>query len=302
MQSITIFHPQSVDEVVQTLKSYPGLCLILAGGTDLLPDLRKRKKDAHVLIDINRIAELHQIRVEEDQVIIGAAVTFAEIHQHLLIQERVAMLAEAALSVGALPLQNSATWVGNLVQAMPAADGAIVALALEAEVQINSAHGSEWRKVETLFQSAGVSAIDPSQHFISCIRFSIPKTSWGGAWQRLGRRSALTLPILNCAVKLEIINEIISHAVIALGPVAPIPMRARSAERYLMGKSLEEHVVEQAALLAQAESHPRSNLLRASAQYRKSVIPVLVRRALHIAWERAHQTKSILLEPKGDPL
>ena len=293
MQAITIFHPQSVSEVIQILKSHPGLCLFLAGGTDLLPDLRKRKKETHFLIDINRIPELHQIQVEEDQVIIGAAVTFAEIHQHPLIQERVTMLAEAALSVGALPLQNSATWVGNLVQAMPAADGAIAALALEAEVQIHSANGTEWRKVETLFQSAGVSAIDPSQQFISCVRFSLPQTSWGGAWQRLGRRSALTLPILNCAVKLEIESEITSHAVIALGPVAPIPTRARSAEHYLIGKTFDEQIVQQAALLAQAESHPRSNILRASAQYRKSVIPVLVRRALQTAWERAHQTSYI---------
>lgn len=300
MQSIQILRPQSVDEVIQFLQAQAGVCHILAGGTDLLPDLRKGKKEAHCLIDINCIPDLHQIQVAADQVVIGAAVTFSEIHQHPLIQERVALLAEAALSVGALPLQNSATWVGNLVQAMPAADGAIVALALEAEVQINSAAGTEWRKVETLFQSAGVSAIDPRHQFISCVRFSIPQTSWGGAWQRLGRRNALTLPILNCAVKLEMKNEIISHAVIALGPVAPIPERARLAEAYLIGKPLDEKVANQAALLAQAESHPRSNILRASAQYRKSVIPVMVRRALKIAWDRAHQTNSIFYNPKGD--
>lgn len=287
MDAITLIQPQSIGDVLQAFKEYPEMGHILAGGTDLLPDLRKKKKEAPILIDIHHIPELQQINITGNFLEIGAAVTFAQIEEHPFVLEQIPMLTEAARSVGALPLQNSATWVGNLVQAMPAADGAIAALALEAELYIVSLQGSTWQKVETLFRAAGVSIIDPSQQLITKVRVPIPVVRWGTGWQRLGRRNALTLPILNCAVKLELERGTISKARIALGPVAPTPMRALQAENHLVGKQLDEKILQEAALLAQAESHPRSNVLRASAEYRKTVVPVLVKRALKTAWERA---------------
>jgi carbon-monoxide dehydrogenase medium subunit len=287
MEALPVVKPRSIEEALSYLRKEAGKGVVFAGGTDLMPDLRKGKKKAALLVDVRNIPELKRIEIGETQVEIGAGVTFFEIANHPFIQERVPALAEAARSVGAWPLQTMATWGGNLVQAMPAADGAIIALALEAQARVVNLTGEAWKEVSELFRGPGKSAIDPSAELITALRFCLPQGQWGTAWQRLGRRPALTLPILNCAVKLELVGEKVDKAVIALGPVAPTPYRCRQAEGFLVGKILDEGIIREAAEIARGESQPRGNVLRASAEYRKAVIPVLVRRALHQAWKRA---------------
>lgn len=284
--------PSTIDEALAVLAAHPNQARILAGGTDLLVDLRDGKMQAQVLVDITRIPALNQIQVGGRSVEVGAAVTFATVKNYEYFQNHVPMLAEAAGSVGAPGIQNSATWVGNLLQAMPAADGAIVALALEAEVRVIEPAGADWRPVTTIFAGPGRSAIDSSWQLITHLRFPIPPAGWGTAWQRIGRRSALTLPIINCAVKLELDRDRIQHAAVALGPVASTPFRARAAESFLEGKPPTEEMFEQAGQIAQGESMPRSNPLRASREYRLAIIPVVVRRALRIAAGRARGWKS----------
>ncbi|MFZ5809393.1 MAG: FAD binding domain-containing protein [Chloroflexota bacterium] len=291
MEALPMVKPRSIEEALRYLREQAGEGVVFAGGTDLMPDLRKGRKKAALLVDVRSIPELMRIEISETQVVIGAGVTFFEIASHPFIQERVPALAEAARSVGAWPLQTMATWGGNLVQAMPAADGAIIALALEAQARLVNLTGEVWKEVSELFRGPGKSAIDPSAEFITALRFPLPQGQWGTAWQRLGRRPALTLPILNCAVKLEMDAEQVGKAVIALGPVAPTPYRCRQAEGFLVGKFLDGEIMQEAAEIARGESQPRGNVLRASAEYRKAVIPVLVRRALHQAWERAVLSK-----------
>jgi carbon-monoxide dehydrogenase medium subunit len=281
------FSPLSVEAALTILAEHPGQALVLAGGTDLLPDLRKGRKLPQVLVNITRIPGLDQIRVGNGYVVIGAAVTFADIEAHPWFQQQAHALAEAARSVGAPGIRSAATWVGNLVQAMPAADGAIVALALQSEACLVSNQGTEWRPVESLFLAPGRSVVDSSCQIITHLRFPIPDGAWGTAWQRIGRRTALTLPILNCAIKLTFQDELIQQAVIALGPVAPTPFRAREAETFLIGKPPTMAVFAETGLLVQSESNPRSNVLRASREYRLAVIPALVQRGLISAAMRA---------------
>ena len=195
--------PETIGEALDLLNSHPARARIIAGGTDLLVDLRKGKAQVQILVDITRIPELGQVRIEGEYVEVGAAVTFAAIQDHAYFKRSIPMLAEAAGSVGAPGIRSAATWVGNLVQAMPAADGAIVALALEAEARLVEAGGAKWIPVTSLFAGPGQSAIDPCRQMISHLRFKIPGTAWGTAWQRVGRRAALTLPTINCAVKVD---------------------------------------------------------------------------------------------------
>jgi CO/xanthine dehydrogenase FAD-binding subunit len=204
-------------------------------------------------------------------------------------------LADAARSVGAVAIQNAATWAGNVVQAMPAADGAIAAIALEAQARVVDAGGTAWRSVESLFLGPGVSAVDPSRQLITHVRFPRPHSPWGTAWNRVGRRPSLVLPILNCAVKLSLDpgGERIAHACIALGPVAPRPFRAREAETFLKGQSPGAESFARAARMAQEESNPRSSVMRASREYRLAVLPGLVSDALAVAAERARGPQDI---------
>jgi len=261
-------------------------------------------------VDITRIPGLDQIRVTEEYVEVGAAVTFADLKNSAFINEHFHALADAARSVGALPIQNSATWAGNLVQAMPAADGAIVALALDAEVQIVDREGPAWCPVDSIFRGPGLSAVDSTRQFLTQIRFPrppslpekgqtegassgrsspLPGRGFGSAWSRVGRRASLVLPILNCAVCLYLEREgqAIARAAIALGPVAPRPFRAGRAEGFLAGRAPEAAVLAEAARLAQLESEPRDSLARASRSYRLAVIPPLVETALETALARA---------------
>ena len=278
-------YPSSVEEAIAHLEAYDGEARIIAGGTDVLPDLRKHKIHPHCLVDVTRIPGLDRITVTEDVVEVGAAVTFAAIENSPFLNQHVQALVDAARSVGAAAIQNAATWVGNIVQAMPAADGAIVAIALEAEARVADRHGAIWQPVESLFGGPGVSNVNPARQVVTHVRFPRHRSRWGTAWARVGRRPSLVLPILNCAAKLCLDPDgvRVTRACIALGPVAPRPFRARQAEAFLIGQSADAEFFSQAARIAQGEADPRSSLMRASREYRLAVIPSLVSDVLSAA-------------------
>jgi carbon-monoxide dehydrogenase medium subunit len=129
------------------------------------------------------------------------------------------------------------------------------------------------------------------------LRFKIPEGAWGTAWQRIGRRDALTLPVINCAVKVEMEGERIHSAVVALGPVATTPFRAHACEAFLEDQLPSQETFAEAGRIAQGEAEPRSNPLRASREYRLAIIPVVVRRALEIACQRAKVNDLLVIPP-----
>jgi carbon-monoxide dehydrogenase medium subunit len=282
-------YPSSVEEAIAQLEWGGGEARVIAGGTDVMVDIRKGRIHPRCLVDVTRIPGLDQIRVGDGSVEVGAAVTFAQIKDSSFLNRHVPALTEAARSVGAAAIQSAATWAGNIVQAMPAADGAIVAIALEAEARVVGGDGAEWRPVESLFCGPGVSAVDPSQQLVTHLRFPFPRPPWSTAWRRIGRRPSLVLPILNCAIKLCLDRDRarVVHACIALGPVAPRPFRAREAETFLIGQPPTPDVLAQTARLCRAESNPRSSVMRAAREYRLAVIPALVGDALTVAARRA---------------
>lgn len=294
LQRVEYLFPSSVEEAVRLLVEHAGEARIIAGGTDVLPDIRKGRIHPSYLVDITRIPGLDEIRANGSFVEVGAAVTFASIRESLLINQEVHALAEAAGCVGAEAIQNAATWVGNLVQAMPAADGAITAIVLDAEARI--VEGTQpgtpiasWRPVTSLFRGPGVSDVDPTRQIVTHIRFPRPSRRWGSAWGRIGRRPSLVLPILNCAVRLSLDarGQVIQEARIALGPVAPYPCRALRAESYLAGRPPVADTFARAAQLVQDESNPRDSITRATRSYRLAVIPPLIEAALETAAQRA---------------
>jgi carbon-monoxide dehydrogenase medium subunit len=281
--------PKSVEEALEILTQYEGRAQLIAGGTDLIIELQEGKRSADCLVDVTRIPGLDRIEQEKDYVILGANVTFRQIKDSPLLQQRARVLPEAAASVGALQIQTVATLAGNVVSALPAADGCVALLALEAEVEIASPEGRAWRPVGELFLGPGRSAVDPKRQMITSIRFPVPQGRYGTAWERIGRRRALVLPILNCAVNLSLEESDgqITRARIGLGPVAPVPFRATETEAFLGGRAATEEIFRQAGEIATGEAKPRTSVLRASKEYRSEVLKVLVRQGLTRAAEEA---------------
>lgn len=279
--------PSTAEEAIACLAEAEGRAIIIAGGTDVLLDMEKGRWRPERLVDITRIPELQQIDARDGWVTVGAAVPFIALREHPTITARVHALAEAAASVGARAIQTTATWGGNLVQAMPAADGAIIAVALDAEARVLDASGATWRPVTDLYLGPGRSKIDPTGQLVTHIRFAVPVGRWGTGWRRAGRRPSLVLPTLNCAATVRLEGDIIAAATIAMGPVGACPVRASDAEAFLRGQTPTADVFAEGAQLALCNAQPRSSALRASRQYRMAVLPALVGEALSSAAARA---------------
>jgi CO/xanthine dehydrogenase FAD-binding subunit len=283
--------PDTVEEALHLLEVHAGQAMIIAGGTDVLPDIRKGKHAPTCLVDVTRVPALTQIEVGDGYVTVGAAVTFAVLREDPYLQHHVHALVEAAASVGAAPIQSAATWGGNLVQAMPAADGAIIAITLGAELRVVDRDGARWIPVRDTFAGPGRSYLDPTRQLITTIRFPIPAAPWGTAWRRAARRPSLILPTLNCAVKLVLDEEsrFITDAAIGLGPVASCPHCAVEAEAHLIGRAPDPATFAEAASLAEHGADPRSSIHRASRDYRLAILPALVEEALGVAAGRARR-------------
>jgi CO/xanthine dehydrogenase FAD-binding subunit len=283
--------PSSVDEALEILARYDGRAQLIAGGTDLIIEMQEGKHSVECLVDVTRIPGLDRIERQDDWIILGANVTFRQIKDSPLLQQQARVLSEAAGSVGALQIQTMATLAGNVASSLPAADGCVALLALDAEAQIDNGTGRAWHRVEELFLGPGRSAVDPTREMITSIRFPAGGARQGSAWERIGRRRALVLPILNCAISLALdgTGECFEWVRIGLGPVAPVPFRARETEAFLAGRPATEEVFAKAAEVATREAKPRTSLLRASKEYRIQVLKVLIRQGLARAMEQASE-------------
>jgi carbon-monoxide dehydrogenase medium subunit len=190
-------------------------------------------------------------------------------------------LSEAALSIGSPQTRNIGTVVGNVVNAQPAADAAVALVALGAEAEISEGTGSEWRLVEDLYAGVGVSRVKSNEQIVTAIRFRAQYGNQGSAFSRLALREALALPILNTAVKISVgADNTCTGAQIVVAPVAPHPFRCKKAEGFLTGTPLAMESFVRAAEEAAREANPRDSALRGTAEYRREMVKVLVRRAI----------------------
>ena len=272
--------PQSVDEALAMLAVGAGQARVIAGGTDLILQLQRGERNASHLVDVSRIEALRGIREAEGFIVIGAAVTHSEVASSRLIRDSAAVLAQAAAEVGSLEIRNVATMGGNVVNAQPAADTALALLVLDAEAEILSLTGAHWVPLADLYEAAGVSMVDSTSELVRAFRFRPPLGQAGSAYRRLGKCKSIALPVLCAATVVTIKEDHFESAAIGLGPVAPRPLRARSAESYLAGAPVSAAVMDQAAILARRETDPRDSLLRCAKEYREEMVAALVRSTL----------------------
>jgi carbon-monoxide dehydrogenase medium subunit len=280
--------PASIAEAIQALTSAPGPAMPIAGGTDLMLDLKQgRHSPVHTLIDLTFIREMTVLELRGDELFIGASVAVNQVATDPLVGDHAQALVEACNLIAGPQVRNTATIGGNVAHALPAADGTIALTALDAQAEVASPAGVRRMPFTSLFLGPGKSSINKSEEII--VGFYLPKLKKGQAscFKRIMRPQGVALPILNCSVWLEREKDTVKDIHIAVGPGGSTPFRATEAEAALCGRSFSEETFSHAleALLGQAKF--RTSARRASAEYRKHIVGGLFRDVFEAAWKRA---------------
>jgi xanthine dehydrogenase FAD-binding subunit len=280
-------HPQTVQEAVDALASAPAPAIPIAGGTDLMLDLQQgNHAPVHTLIDLAGIPEMCLLEIRGEKLYIGAGVPHNRIVESPLVQEHASSLVESCGLIGGPQVRNSATLGGNVAHALPAADGTIGLLALNAEAEVASPSSRRLLPLHELFAGPGKSTL---AHDEIIVGFYIPlrKPHQASAFCRVMRAQGIALPILNLAAWVERDGDVIRAARVAVGPAGPTPFRALETSAYLSGKFFSEETIAGAQETLLAEAKFRTSPARATAEYRRELVVVLLKNALSTAWERA---------------
>ena len=281
--------PKSISEALKYLTEGTGSAAVIAGGTDLLLELRQGRHPAvDRLIDISEIPEMKQITRDDDQIVIGAGVTHKRIISDPLLLEHAQCMVEGCGLIGGPQVRNVATIGGNVSHALPAGDGTISLLALDSEVQITSHSGADWQPMIGIFAGPGKVNFDRSGTIVTGFRFKAKGEGEGSAFHRVMRPQGVAIAILNMAAWVKLDNEgKLDKVRIAVGPAGPKPLRAVQTEEYLAGKTWNEAVFAEAAEILAEEVSLRTSKHRATKEYRHQLLPVLLQKVMDTAADRA---------------
>ncbi len=286
MRGFDYFAPQGLEEAVSLLRRHGKKAALLAGGTDLLLRVERRLIAPRVVVNIKKIRELKGIKSNRIGLKIGAVTVMDEIASSPLVQRRYGIIAKGAAAVGSIQTRNRATLGGNLCNASPAADTAPPLIVLAAQARITGARRVREVPLEEFFLGPGKTCLQPNE-LLKEIFIPSPSKRSGGSFQRC-TRTAMDIALVNCAVFVSLApkGETIADIRIALGAVAPTPVRARAAEAVLRGKIPDKRAIEEAADRAAASVSPIDDV-RSSAAYRREMVRVLTRRATEEALREA---------------
>jgi carbon-monoxide dehydrogenase medium subunit len=274
--------PADLHELLALLARREEGTVFIAGGTNLIPQMRSGEKSPAFLIDICELPELNHIKEENGLISIGATTTIAELTLNPLVANYSPILASAAKQLGNPLTRNRATIGGNLANASPCADTAPPLLVLDASLHILGP-GGKVRQVEISKFFHGYKFTDLAKdELITRVTFPKPKGSAKGCHTKMGLRNCASVCVASVAVMIEIEGGGCRKARIAAGSVAPIPLRAWRTEEFLQDKIMDEVVLEQCSALIKDEISPISDI-RGSAAYRSYVVSTMLKRNLKVA-------------------
>ncbi len=270
--------PKSFEEALELLDKYGEQAKLLAGGTDLIVKMKDGVVKPKYVIDLSRLEELKFISKEDGVIKIGALTTLREIETSPIIRENVHVLSDAVEKMASWQIRNLGTIGGNLCNASPAADTAPPLLVLEAELKLTSSEGERMVPIGQFFTGPGETILKNNE-LLTEIQIPIMSNHAGTAFLKLGRRFAHTLSIVSVATLVVVEDDVFKDVRIALGSVAPTPVRAKKTEDKFRDLSATKDVVEKNRVWVVEDISPISDV-RASAEYRKEMSIVLTKRAL----------------------
>jgi carbon-monoxide dehydrogenase medium subunit len=278
--------PRTVDDCLKMLKDRGGEAKLVAGGTDLLPQLKNGLVKPACVVDLSGIPSLRTLQKDKGGALrIGAAVTARAIETDPHVKAAYPALAESGALVGSLQVRNLATVGGNLCNAAPSADMAPPLLALDAEVVIVGPSGQRRLPLADFFLGVRKTVLAAEELLLEIV-VPPPASRGGGHYLRHTPRRELDIAVVGVASEISLTDGVCGKARIALASVAPTPVRATAAEEALAGQRLTPALIERAAELAVQAARPISDQ-RGSADFRRHLVRVLTRRTLTVALERA---------------
>jgi xanthine dehydrogenase FAD-binding subunit len=282
------FLTHTVEEALQYLSTANGSARIVSGGSDLLLELQQGRRQAvKILVDVTEIEEMCALEIREESLFIGASVTLTRLMNSLLIKQHAQALGEAAALMANPQVCNVATIGGNIAQALPAADGTISLLALDAQAEVACRDGRRRVPIGGLFRGPRESTLDPGCDLLVGFYLSLHEDGQASAFARRISPQGIALAILNIAIWLQRKDDQVLSIRIAVGPSGPVPLRMKAAENAFTGKTPSPEIQAHALGELLQEAHFRTSLHRASAEYRRHLAGVLFDEAFTAAWLRA---------------
>lgn len=287
MKDFEYFQATNLLEACSLISQYKDEGKILAGGQSLITLLRQKLISPTVLIDIKELKELDYIDFDETKGLrIGALTTHRAIEKSSVIQEKYNVLSEMEKSVASVQTRNWGTIGGNLCSADPIGDPAPSLIALGAKLKLVSAGGERVVPLEDFFVDYFTTVIEPDE-ILAEIQLPPPAPNTGVVYMKFSTIEAgIKIVSTSVSITVEAGTDTCKDAVIVMSAVAPIPLNAKKAAALLKGKKVTDKLIEEAADVASAETDPTSDV-HASAEYRKELVKVMVKRAAKLALQQA---------------
>ena len=274
--------PVTIEEAVGLLAEHNGKAKVIAGGTDLVLQMRNKIKKAEYVIDISGIPTLDYIKYDKKQGLsIGALTTVRDVEKSTELAQKYPVLCQAAGRLGSVAIRNVGTIGGNLCNASPSAENAPALIGLSAKIKIAGPNDERVIPVEDFFVGPGQTVLK-NEEVMTEIQVPTPQPNTVGVYLKHAIRGSIDLAIVGVAVIAELDGKFCRDIKIVLGAVGPTPMRARGAEEIVNGNKIDNAVIEKCAQAASEESRPITDV-RASAEYRKEMVKVLVKNGINEA-------------------
>jgi len=279
--------PTSINEAISLHESYGERAKYIAGGTDVMVKIKEGKISPQYMISLRHLQGLDHIIYEKRELRIGAMATHRMLELSPVIRKEFPILIDAVENIGSVQIRNVATIGGNIVNAVPSADGAIPLITLGAEVRIIGPKGERAMALEDLFIGPGKTLLKSGEILLEFLVPKLPPHTGAAYWKHT-RRAAMELPILGVAVLISLDDDMktCTEARIGLGVLAPTPMRAKNAEAILKGKKVDDEILKKAGKAAAQECKARDSV-RGKAWYRRDMVELFVQRMAIVAMERA---------------